>query len=193
MIQTDWNNFSPRVGFACRVTDSTVVRGGYGIFVAGDSLNNLRNNLSNQFPCAVVQNFPGVSARPHEVSLQNPFPTTGERLAGTTSVRGYDLIPSAGCLQSWNSTIGRALFGNTSIEMDYRGSKGTHLIRRYDFNQPCRAAESFIAGEGFRRPNPEWKAIRIFDTGSNPNCSAFNVSWRRRSRGGLFWRVNYSF
>ena len=138
VIQTDWNSFPPRVGFACRVTDSTVVRGGYGIFVAGDILNNLRNNLSNQFPFAVVQNFPGVSARPHEVSLQNPFPTTGERLAGTTSVRGYDLNPSAGSLQSWNSTIERALFGITSIEMDYRGSKGTHLIRRYDFNQSGR-------------------------------------------------------
>ncbi len=193
VIGTDWNNFSPRIGFAYRVTDSTVLRGGYGVFLAGDILNNLRNNLSNQFPFAVVQNFPGVNARPNEVSLQNPFPTTRERLAGTTSVRGYDLNPSTGYLQSWNFTIERAIFENTTIEMDYRGSKGTHLIRRYDFNQPYRTADSFVAGEGFTRPIPDWNAIQIFDTGSNSIYNAFNVSWRRRSRGGLFWRVNYSF
>ena len=193
VIKTDWNNFSPRMGFAYRVSEDTVVRGGYSIFVAGDILNNLRNNLSNQFPFAVVQNFPGVSARPNEVSLQNPFPTSRERLAGTTSVRGYDLNPSTGYLQSWNFTIERALFGNTSIEMDYRGSKGTFLIRRYDFNQPYRTADSFIAGEGYRRPIPEWNAIQIFGTGANSNYNAFNASWRKRSRGGLFWRANYSF
>ena len=193
VIQTDWNNFSPRMGFAYRVSDDTVVRGGYGIFVAGDILNNLRNNLSNQFPFAVVQNFPGVSARPNEVSLQNPFPTSRERLAGTTSVRGYDLNPSTGYLQSWNFTIERALFGNTSIEMDYRGSKGTFLIRRYDFNQPFRTTDSLIEGEGFRRPIPDWNAIQMFGTGANSNYNAFNVSWRKRSRGGLFWRANYSF
>ncbi len=193
VIKTDWNNFSPRLGFAYRLTDSTVLRGGYGVFLAGDILNNLRNNLSNQFPFAVVQNFVGLNGRPNTVSLQNPFPDARARLAGTTSVRGYDIDPSTGYLQSWNFTIERALFGDTTIEMDYRGSKGTHLIRRYDYNQPYRTANNFVAGEGFTRPIGEWNAIQIFDTGSNSNYNAFNVSWRKRSRGGLFWRVNYSY
>lgn len=193
VVSTDWNNFSPRMGFAYRATNSTVIRGGYGIFLAGDILNNLRNNLSNQFPFAVVQNFVGVAARPNEVSLQTPFPDSRERLAGTTTVRGYDLNPSTGYLQSWNFTVERALFGSTTLELDYRGSKGTHLIRRYDFNQPYRTAESFVGGQGFARPIPEWNGIHIFNTGSNSNYNAFNASWRRRSRGGLFWRLNYSF
>ena len=193
VIQTDWNNFSPRLGIAYRLTDSTVIRTGYGVFLAGDILNNLRNNLSNQFPFAVVQNFVGVAGRPDLVSLQSPFPDARERLAGTTTVRGYDLNPSTGYLQSWNFTVERALFGSTTLEMDYRGSKGTHLIRRYDFNQPYRTADSFVGGQGFLRPIPEWNAIQIFNTGSNSNDNAFNVSWRKRSRGGLFWRVNYSF
>ena len=193
VIKTDWNNFSPRVGFAFRATDKMVWRGGYGLFLAGDILNNLRNNLSNQFPFAVTQNFPGVNNNPSLVSLQNPFPDTRERLAGTTTVRGYTLNPSNGYLQSWNLTLERQLFGGTSVELDYRGSKGTHLIRRFDYNQPFRTPDAFIAGEGFARPIPEWNAIQIFGTGSNSIYNAFNASWRKRSRGGLFWRLNYSF
>lgn len=193
VISTDWINFSPRAGFAYRATDRTVVRGGYGIFLAGDVLNNLRNNLSNQFPFAINQNFAGVNNNPNLVSLQTPFPEERETITGTTAANGFMIDPPTAYLQSWNLTIERELFAGNTLEMDYRGSKGTHLQRRYDFNQPLRTLEARIAGEGFARPIPEWNAINIFNTGSNSSYNAFNVSWRRRSRGGLFWRVNYSF
>jgi hypothetical protein len=193
VISTDWLNFSPRVGFAYRLTEQTVVRGGYGMFLGGDILNNLRNNLSNQFPFSINQNFTGVNATPNLVSLQTPFPSERETITGTTAVNGFTMDPKQAYLQSWNLTIERELFGGTAIELDYRGSKGTHLQRLYDFNQPFRNLSSFVAGEGFARPIPEWDTINIFNTGSNSIYNAFNASWRRRSRGGLFWRVNYSF
>ena len=77
--------------------------------------------------------------------------------------------------------------------MDYRGSKGTHLMKRYDANQPLRNQESFLGEDGFRRPIPGWNAINFYNTGSNSNYNAATVSWRKRSRKGMFWRVNYSF
>jgi|GEM_PF-407005 len=193
VISTDWINFSPRVGFAYRATERFVIRGGYGIFQGGDILNNLRNNLSNQFPFAINQNFVGLNADPNLVSNRTPFPTSRETLTGTTTVNGFTMNPQQAYLQSWNLTVERELFRGTGIEADYRGSKGTHLQRLYDYNQPFRNLQSFIAGEGFARPIPEWNTINIFNTGSNSIYNAFNVSLRRRSRGGLFWRVNYSF
>jgi hypothetical protein len=193
VISTDWINFSPRVGFAYRMGDRMVLRGGYGVFTSGDILNNLRNNLSNQFPFSINQNFTGVNATPDQVSLGTPFPAAREALTGTTTANGFTMDPSQSYLQSWNFTIERELFSGNAIEIDYRGSKGTHLQRLYDFNQPFRNLQSFIAGEGFARPYPQFNTINIFNTGSNSIYNAFNVSWRRRSRGGLFWRVNYSF
>ncbi|MEZ5355457.1 MAG: carboxypeptidase regulatory-like domain-containing protein [Bryobacteraceae bacterium] len=193
VVSTDWINFSPRLGFAYRLGDKSVVRGGWGIFLSGDILNNLRNSLSNQFPFAINQNFVGVNATPNLVSLQTPFPDTRTTLTGTTTANGYNLDPKQSYLQSWNFTIERELFAGNAIELDYRGSKGTHLQRLYDFNQPFRNLESVIAGEGFARPYPQFNVINIYNTGSNSNYQAFNASWRRRSRGGLFWRVNYSF
>lgn len=193
VISSDWINFSPRVGFAYRAMDKTVIRGGYGIFLSGDILNNLRNNLSNQFPFAINQNFIGVNATPNLVSLRTPFPSERETITGTTTVNGFTMDPQQSYLQSWNFTIERELFAGNAIEVDYRGSKGTHLQRLYDFNQPFRNLESLIAGEGFQRPYPLFNTINIFHTGSNSIYNAFNASWRRRSRSGLFWRVNYSF
>jgi hypothetical protein len=193
IIATDWINFSPRVGFAYRMGERTVFRGGYGMFLSGDILNNLRNSLSNQFPFSINQNFVGVNATPDLVSLKTPFPADRESITGTTTVAGFTMKPKQSYLQSWNLTIERELFGGNAIEMDYRGSKGTHLQRLFDFNQPYRNLQSFVAGEGFARPYPVFNTINIYNTGSNSIYNAFNVSWRRRARGGLFWRVNYSF
>ena len=193
VVKTDWMNLSPRMGFAYRATDKTVIRGGYGIFLAGDILNNLRNNLSNQFPFAINQTFTGQNNNPSLVSYATPFPNSREVFTGSTTANGFTMEPKQAYLQSWNFTVERQLFGGTALEMDYRGSKGTHLQRRYDFNQPYRNIDSFVAGEGFTRPIPEWNALNIFSTSANSIYNAFNASFRKRSRGGLFWRLNYSY
>ena len=193
VVKTDWINLSPRLGFAYRATDKTVIRGGYGIFLAGDILNNLRNNLSNQFPFAIIQTFTGQNGNPDLVSLDSPFPEVRENFQGSTTARGFTMEPKQAYLQSWNFTVERQLMGGTALEVDYRGSKGTHLQRRYDFNQPFRTLDSYVAGEGFQRPIPNWNALNIFATSANSIYNAFNASWRKRSRGGLFWRLNYSY
>ncbi|MCB9383506.1 MAG: TonB-dependent receptor [Bryobacterales bacterium] len=193
VVKTDWINLSPRVGFAYRATDKTVIRGGYGIFLAGDILNNLRNNLSNQFPFAILQSFTGQNNNPNRVSFETPFPDAREVFTGSTTANGFTMRPKQAYLQSWNFTVERQLFGGTALEVDYRGSKGTFLQRRYDFNQPFRTLDSYVAGEGFQRPISEWNALNIFATSANSIYNAFNASWRKRSRGGLFWRLNYSY
>ena len=213
MIQTDWNNFTPRMGFAYRVTNNMVIRAGYGLFVAGTILNPFRNNLGNIFPYTIQTNYAARNAtpnRPPEVLLSDPLGTLGRDLiigggwlGNRPSASGITQNPKQAYLQSWNFTIERQLPGGTSIEMDYRGSKGTFLIRRYDHNQAIRTRDWFLANrtatggftENFQslRPNPDWNAINFYNTGSNSNYHAANVSWRKRSRRGLFWRVNYSF
>lgn len=195
VIQTDYINFNPRLGLAYRLTNKTVIRTGYGLFQAGTILNPFRNQLSNVFPFVVNQNFQGQNNNPDLVSLQNPLAENRLRIAGSANAFGITQKPKQSYLQSWNFTIERQLPGGTALEVDYRGSKGTHLIRRYDANQPFRTIDAWIAGTNANdlRPNPDWNAINFFNTGSNSTYNAFNASWRKRSRGGLFWRVNYSF
>ncbi len=208
VIKTDWNNFAPRVGLAYRLTNKTVVRTGYGIFMAGTILNPFRNSLSNQFPFVIDQVFTGTNPDPELLLLGNALPDNRRRAnavsnAGAlTQARGITREPSQSYLQSWNFTIERELFIGTAVEIDYRGSKGTHLIRRYDHNQLYRSVDVFLnAPEGVTgasalnntRPIDGFNTINFYNTGSNSIYNAFNLSWRKRSRRGIFWRLNYSW
>ena len=139
---------TPRMGFAYRLGDRTVIRSGYGLFVAGTILNPFRNNLGNIFPYTIQTNYAARNATPNrapEIVLSDPLGTQGRDaiigggwLGARPTASGITRRPSQAYLQSWNFTIERQLPGGTSIEIDYRGSKGTHLIRRYDHNQAIR-------------------------------------------------------
>ena len=121
VIQTDWNNFTPRMGFAYRLTNKTVIRSGYGLFVAGTILNPFRNSLGNIFPYTVNTNYVARNANPNrapEVLLRDPLGTLGRPvvigggyLTDRPSASGITQNPKQSYLQSWNFTIERELPG----------------------------------------------------------------------------------
>jgi hypothetical protein len=145
-----YNLFAPRVGFAFRITDNDVIRGGYGI-------SYLSNNYAGGWP----QNSPINAATTNMVAsldnnltpynaLSNPFPATGNVKDGTASttqsilqpygrntayldtLKGSNanvMIPNQPFpyVQQWNLVVGHQFKGNVLLEVGYAGSKGTHL------------------------------------------------------------------
>ena len=49
LVKTDRNNLAPRLGIAWRVTDKTVLRGGYGVFYPTSSAQGIRDALGRTF------------------------------------------------------------------------------------------------------------------------------------------------
>jgi len=78
------------------------------------------------------------------------------------------------------------------LELGYVGSKGTHLGRQYDINQPIRSLEAYQANIAFPRPITGINTINYFSFGSNSNYHAGQLSLRKQLRGS-FVRFNYSF
>lgn len=195
LIYTDYTNWAPRLGIAWRLpaSDKMVVRAGYGIFYGGELLNPLRDQLANNFPFAVRQTFNRVTSNPAAVTLLTPFPEDRATLTGVNNAFGVDSRPPSSYLQAYNFTLERALWRNAVLEVGYVGSKGTHLARRYDINQPLRTRQIWESGAGFTRPIAGFNNIQFVTFGSNSIHNALHASFRKRGGGDLFYRLNYAY
>jgi hypothetical protein len=195
LVYADKINFAPRFGFAWRVPHfgrTTVIRGGYGIFFTGHLLNPIRTALMTGFPFSINQTFSRLAANASLVTLANPFPDERATETSSTNSNGYELRPKMGDLQSFSLTMERELATGWALEAAYVGSKGTHLGRQYDINQPYRTLEAYQANIAFPRPITGINTINYFAFGSNSNYHAGQLSLRRQLRGA-FLRANYSY
>ena len=133
--RSDKNNFMPRFGFAYKLSDKTVVRSGYGIFYAymepyGDA-QYLIGNPPNAYgvdlragandPAVFLKDGPGAGS----LELEN---ATG------LTFSSYNREPELSYAQQWNFNIQHELGDNWLFETGYSGSRGAHLLRRYDGN-----------------------------------------------------------
>jgi hypothetical protein len=133
-----WDLFSPRVGFTLGVTNSTVLRGGYGISylpndvafqaapfqspvnLAATAFNSSTDGgltpystLSNPFPLGVAQPIGGDASKLVELegtSVTSPIPS-----------QPYPYV------QQWNLNIQQQFGSKTVLQIGYGASKGTHL------------------------------------------------------------------
>ena len=195
LVFADKVNVAPRFGFAWRVPKlrrMTVIRGGYGIFFTGHLLNPIRTSLMTGFPFSVNQTFARLGTDTSLVTLANPFPDVRATEGNSTNSNGYDPRPKLGDLQSWNFTIERELATGWAMELGYVGSKGSHLGRQYDINQPLRTMALYQANIAFPRPISGINTINYYSFGANSSYNAGQLSLRRQLRGA-FVRFNYSF
>ncbi len=194
IVRTDYTDFGPRFGFAWRPLGNTrsVVRGGYGIFYGSSSLYRL-DEFSDTFPFSINESYSASSSNPLLLTLSNPFPEARRKIGGVTTTSGQEEAPASQYLQAWNLTLEREFAGGTVFELAYAGSKGTHLPRRFDVNQPFRTPELRLPDGSFPRPYPAFQTINFFLAGSNSIYHSGALSLRRRLSKGFFLRAAYTY
>jgi hypothetical protein len=190
LVFARYNDLAPRFGFAWRPLgmEKFVVRGGYGIFFGGQEQNDIRNALANVFPYVTDQNFARNAAKPDYLTLASPFPTG----ADTQTVNGYDPNAKTPSLQSYNMTLERQIGGGMVLEVAYVGSKGTHLGRQYDLNQPFRIPGSQVNGN-FPRPFNAFGTINFYFFNGNSIYNSGVITLRRRVSRSFFYTFNYVY
>jgi hypothetical protein len=123
LVNPDRNNFAPRIGIAWKPMAKTVVRAGYAINYNTGQYASIVQNLSFQPPFDFTQTSIGTIATP--LLLQNAF--TPAPVTTTTNTYGVDRNYRLGYVQIWNLDIQRELTKTLVLNLDYNGSKGTHL------------------------------------------------------------------
>ena len=130
-LNTDTNNFGPRIGFAYSLTNDgkTVLRGGYGIFYSLDR-GGIANQLTQNPPFIVTQfNFSGPgSAIP--LSGQIPPPAVVNP-NNPVLPQGSDVVfqpkdTPATRVQEYNVTVERQLYSQASLSVAYVGTHGNN-------------------------------------------------------------------
>lgn len=142
LIDSDYDNFSPRLGFAYNIFDKTVIRGGYAKgFVFMNRLGSA-DILGTNFPIvtrAAVSQSPtnplcvGDAYQPNCFRpTQNGYPTSG--LPNGVVLYVPRDIPTAS-IQNWQLSVQRELFGDIVLDIAYVGNKASDTVMLADLNQ----------------------------------------------------------
>jgi hypothetical protein len=135
LITTDANNFMPRVGFAYKVNDRTVVRAGVGMFYGyleptGDSEYLIGNA---PYAWGVTQTSSPTTPAFQFASGPPPGSLTLARATGLTFA-AYEQDPANFYNAQWNLNIQRQIGRDWLFEIGYSGAKASHLLERYEGN-----------------------------------------------------------
>jgi hypothetical protein len=175
-LRPDRTNFAPRLGVAWTPSPGLVVRGGYGLsydagmFIVNSALyfNPPYFNMRVFTPSAAGLLF-----------LADPFPVRGG-FTPPPSLNTLNPDVTTAYLQSWNLTVEKDLQRRGVFGLSYAGSKGTHLVRSRDLNQP-RPASGDLQG---RLNNPNFGNILSVESAASSNYHSLQAQYRRPMGAG---------
>ncbi len=211
LVDPDFNNFGPRLGFAYNVFDKTVIRGGYG--VGYNYLNRLGSAdiLGTNFPiitrAAVAQTAPDPILNPLCVgdafasncfrATQQGYPTSG--LPNNVTLYIPRDIKTA-MIQNWQLSVQQELPGNMVLDVAYVGNNAKNTVLLADFNQarPLTPAEAALPAAQqpslqARRPIANFGSISAVLPEGFSNYNAMQVKLERRFSNGLYFLNSFTW
>ncbi len=173
-------NFVPRIGFAYRISDGWVIRGGYGIF--SETLGRYSRLASAPFQITETYLNAVTNGQPL-LSFPNPFPSTlASAQIPSQSVAGYPLDTSNGKIHQYNVTMGRQI-KNVGLRLSYVGSHDYGMNYSVSINKPLPSTVPFTAA---RRPFPQFVTATSFLSNGESKFNAVTIEGIRKVRSLTF-------
>ena len=178
-------DFAPRVGVAYRLGEKTVLRSGFGIYFNPNQMNTF-TFLTNNPPLAAEFTFSSVPGAP-TLTFDSPFGVVGP--GGPPNVTSPNRhLPNARKDQ-FSFDVQRELWDGSAVDVQYVGSHTSNLDRSFFSNTPAPGPGAIDA----RRPNPNFRVIRLIQNDLYTNYHAVSFILRQRMTKGLQVNAHYTW
>ena len=191
LVNPDRNNFAPRFGAAYRVSDRTVVKGGYAIFF--QAIDRMGSSAALPLNPPQLIDFRGYESRFNEVPqllLRDPFPGGSDEFnPQTIDLRSRSFDETAPWAQQYSFGFEFRLHENYLMDVSYVGGDSNHIRKLQALNQGILGADGTIT-----QPFPDW--ARLSDhlkSNGNANYNALQFSLRRAMSHGMAFNVGYTW
>ncbi|HEY0322179.1 MAG TPA: TonB-dependent receptor [Pyrinomonadaceae bacterium] len=204
LINSDHNNFGPRVGFAYSIGDGrTVLRGGYGLFYFLDR-GGIDNQLAQNAPFSGFSQFNYTNGFRVTLSGQgplgnndsrlatNPLPTgdvSGINLNNPQNITVFSVLPDIQTseVHQFNVQVQRQLTADTVIDVGYVGTRGRNLATYYNLNR------QLLGRPNGTRLFPNLGDVNVRDDNGHSRYDSLQVQLERRFTRGLQFIAAYTW
>lgn len=186
-INTDANNFAPRLGIAYAPGDrKTVVRASFGIFFDRIPLRATSNALQrdgSKYKVAVLS-----FGQPDAPVFPNTLTTFPANLL--VSITTIDPGIKNGYSEQASVQVERELAPSATISIGYLHTRGRHFILSRNLNVPTVPASSGVFNQG--RPDSRFANVSRFESSGESEYNALTVSLNRRFQRWFGIRLSYT-
>jgi len=206
LVNPNYKNFGPRFGFAYSPDQKTVIRGGYGIYYTVFERYGSEDQLSLNPPFLInkTQSAASTSTTPVMIAQQG-FPsnyldpsTINLNNLIAFHIRALDSNDPTPYVQQWSFGFQRAI-GVLTADVNYVGTKSTHLDLIRNYNQPIIAGNTVQTTKNTAGqivpviPYSNFGLIEYTDPIGFGNYNGLQAGLNGRFRNGLSLRAAYTY
>lgn len=214
LVRADNNNFGPRIGFAYKLTNRSVLRASYGEYFWTMPLAQILQSMRTTPPLNLRYVNP-VSQRDGDGTYALKSVPAADDYVGKAIVDTNGIVPLPVTAQQGMSLDGRnwkdgrdqkihvtfehQFFTDSSIRISYMGDRGRDLEQRYslnqresEFNYVTRTGVNPPSNRDLMRVNKDWNLFAT-DRSGYSNTHSFQAEYEKRYSKGFVSQFFYAF
>jgi hypothetical protein len=202
LVNPDYRDWAPRLGFAYSFTQKTVFRGGYGISYVHLNRLGSADELGINGPQVVTgtinQSIPAGGMVPATfLTTANAYPSTLANPASFNPINAnVAYLPRDTrwpYVQTWFASLQRELVKNWTLELSYTGSHSVRVPILSDYNEALPNLPGQTLGTQARRPNQSFGAITWVDPAGQTGYNGFSARIEHRFATGLYFLNSFTW
>jgi Carboxypeptidase regulatory-like domain/TonB dependent receptor len=211
-----WNDISPHLALAYRLSDKWVLRGGYGIYYFPMPLSQVLQAMRVNPPLNLryensIDDLNGTNGVYSLTVVPSPADKVGVATVSPSAVNSsaQSFLPmdvnhwADDRIQEWTFTVERELASNLVLKLAYTGNHGSNLQQHWDYNAPL-SVYNYQAQTGvlaptlsyLRQVNPNWSILGgtgVLEHNGYSNSNSIQAVVDKRFSSGLSFQAFYVY